>query len=95
MHQLQRIHFKLLAQQRPEFDADSKLVCRRKWAIRDKVRVLCNSRVLYIERRREQTQAHIAQGDLPSQPFFKLRLNLRVILIHVNQVRHDKNGGDQ
>jgi hypothetical protein len=95
MHQLQRIHLKLLAQQRPELDANSQLVRRGERTIGGKVRVLCNHGVLHVKGRGEQTQAHIAECDLPSEPFLKLRLNLPVILIHVNQVGHNKNGGDQ
>ncbi len=95
MHQLQRIYFKLFAQQRPELDAYGQLVRGCEGTTCIEVRIFRNRRVLNIERRGKKTQAHIAQRDLPSQPLLKLRLNLPVILIHVDQVRQDKHRSDQ
>ena len=95
MNQFQRIHFKLFVQQRPELDAYGQLVRGCEGTTCIEVRIFRNRRVLNIERRREETQGHIAQRDLPSEALFKLRLNLPMILIHIDQVRHDKDRSNQ
>src|SRR3954470_22960117 len=76
MHQFQGIYFQLLVQQGPELHAYSQLVRRGEGAIGGKVRIFRDRGVFDIESRREQTQGHIAQRDLPSQALLQFRLNL-------------------
>src|SRR5579859_7405069 len=89
--QFKRFDFDILVKQRPEFDADGELLRSRKGTLAVESGIVSDGDIFHLKRRREETQVHLAQRDLPPQALLELCLNLVVIAVDVNQVGHNQS----